>query len=133
MHGRSGLRVAAPAERRRDGRGIELRQARADDAEDASVHLDEADEREGVREVDDLVGEVRDAVDVGRPFDRGDQHLDAGDVLRLERRDERVEKRALVLRERRAQELRDYLLAGAVSQAPGEGLGVADAGVRVAE
>ena len=51
--------------------------------------------------------------------------------MRLERRDERVEERALLLRERRAQVLRDHVLAGAVAQAPGERLGVphADAGV----
>ena len=53
--------------------------------------------------------------------------------MRLERRDQRVEQRALLLRERRAQVLRDHVLAGAVAQAPGERLGVADADARVAE
>ena len=56
------------------------------DAEHAAVHRDEQHERARVGQVDDLVGEVRDPVDVARPLDRGDEHLDAADSTRLELR-----------------------------------------------
>ena len=47
----------------------------ADDDEDALVHLDQEDERPCVGEVDDLVREVRDAVDVLRPLHGRDENL----------------------------------------------------------
>ena len=127
------LRVPAAAECRRDRSRVELGDARAHDAEDAAVHLDEADERPRVGEVDDLVREIGDAVDVLRPGYGGDEHLQALDGVGLERRDERVEQRPLLLGERRAQVLRDHVLTGAVAQAPGERLRVAEADARVAE
>ena len=125
--------MPAAAERPRDGGGVELRNARAADAEDPPVHLDEADERLGIREVDDLVREVRDSVDVRRPGDRRDEDLQPADGVALERCDERVEERALLLGERRAQVLRDHVLARPVAQAPGQRLGVPERDPGIAE
>ena len=120
------LRMAAASQGRRDRRGIELGHPRPDHAEDPAVHLDEADERAAVGEVDDLVREVGDALDVLRPPEPGHEHLVAARLVRLEARDERVEERALALGERRVQVLRHHLLARAVPHAPGQGLRVAD-------
>jgi hypothetical protein len=85
VDGRGRLGVPTPAERARDRRGVELRHARAADAEHAPLHLDEADERLGVREVDDLVSEVGDPVDVRRPGHGRDEHLEPADRVALER------------------------------------------------
>ena len=85
VDGRGRLLVPAAAERRRDRGGVQLGQARAGDAEHPPVHLHEADERQRVGEVDDLVGEIRHAVDVGRPGDRRHEHLETGDRVRLDR------------------------------------------------
>ena len=86
---RGGLRMPAAAERRRDRRGVDRLRPAPDDDEDALVHLDEQDERPRVGEVDDLVGEVRDPVDVCRPAHRGDQNLLALRVDRLQRVEQR--------------------------------------------
>jgi hypothetical protein len=125
--------VSAASERGGHRGSVDLGDARAHDAEDTRVHLHEAYERAGVREVDDLVREVGDAVHVPGPGDRGDEHLETARRVRLEGGDERVEQGALLLRERRAQVLRDHVLARPVPQAPGERLGVAPADARVAE
>ncbi len=59
--------MAPAAERGGDrGRVDPVRSAPHDD-EDPLVHLDEEDERPGIREIDDLVREVRYPVDVLRP------------------------------------------------------------------
>ena len=52
---------------------------------------------------------------------------------RLERRHERVEERALLFGERRAQVLRDHVLARPVAEAPRERLGVPERDPRIAE
>ena len=133
VHRRGSLLMPAAAQHRGDRGRVELGQARAHDAEDAAVHLHEADEGQRVGEIDDLVRQVGDAVDVGRPRDGRHEHLEAGDRVRLERRDEGVEQGTLLLRERRAKVLGDDLLARAVAQAPGERLGVADAHAGIGE
>ena len=76
--------MATAAQRGGDRRGIELGQARANHAEDPTLHLHQADERERVGEVDELVRQIRHPVDVGGPGDRSDQHLDPRDRVRLE-------------------------------------------------
>ena len=65
--------MASAAERGRDGRRVERVGATANDDEHALVHLDEQHECAGVRQVDDLVREMRDAVDVLGPLQRGDE------------------------------------------------------------
>ncbi len=121
------------AERRGDRGGVELCDARAHDAEHTLVHLDEADERAAVGQVDDLVGEVGDALHVLGPAERGHEHLVSPRLVRLEAGDERVEERTLALGQRCVQELRDHLLACPVAHAPGERLGVADRRPGIAE
>ena len=96
----------------------------ADDGEDALVHLHEQDERLRVREVDDLVREVGDALDVLGPAHRGDEDLLAGGVHRLERVHEPVQQVPLAGGQRRVQVRGDEILARAVAEAPGEGVGV---------
>ena len=66
-----------PPPRPRRARRVELRSAAAGDREDAIVHLDEHDERAAVGQVDDLVRQVRDALDVVGPGDGRDEQLDA--------------------------------------------------------
>ena len=88
--GRS-LRVSAAAERGSEHRGVELGHAAAKYGHDSAVHLDEADETPGVGEVDELVGEVGDAVDVARPGKCADKDVVPGDALRLECGEQRVE------------------------------------------
>ena len=66
---RGSLRVAAAAERAGDRSGVDGLRAAANDDEDPAVHLDQEHERARVREVDDLVRQVRDAVDVLGPGD----------------------------------------------------------------
>ncbi len=66
--------MAAAAERSGDRSGVHGLRAAANDDEDPVVHLDQKHERARVREVDDLVRQVRDAVDVLGPGDRRDQH-----------------------------------------------------------
>ncbi len=130
---RSGLRVSAAAEQLRDRSGVDLGGPAAGNTEDPAVHLDEQDERLAVGHVDDFVGQVRDAVHVARPGDRGDEHLDACELSRFDRLEDRSEQLPLVLGERRVQELREQLLAGAVTKAPREGLRVALGRARVRE
>jgi hypothetical protein len=127
------LGVAPASERASDDGSIQFRDTRAHDAEDAFVHLDEAHERATIRQVDDLVGEVGDAVHVLGPLERGDENLVSTGLVRLEPRKESVEQRALALGERSVQVLRDHLLASPVPHAPGERLGVADGRPRIAE
>ncbi len=122
---RGRLGVAAAAEDPGRGSGVELLRAAADDAEHPAVHLDEQHERLRVGQVDDLVREVRDPVDVARPGDGRDEHLDPGHLVRLERVEQRAEQLALVAGQRRVQELGEQLLARPVAQAPRERLGVA--------
>ena len=55
VHGRGGLLMPAAAQHRGDRGRVELGQARAHDAEDAAVHLHEADKGQRVGEIDDLV------------------------------------------------------------------------------
>ena len=88
--GRS-LRVSAAAERGSEHRGVELGHAAAEYGHHSAVHLDEADETPGVGEVDELVGEVGDAVDVARPGNCADKDVVPGDALRLECGEQRVE------------------------------------------
>ncbi len=133
VDGRRGLRMSPAAEGGRDGRGVQLGDARPHDAEDAALHLDEADERPRVGEVDDLVGEVRDAVDVLGPGDGRNEDLQPAGGVRLDRADECVEQRALLVAERRAEVLRDHVLASSVTKAPRERLRVAHADARIAE
>ena len=64
------LRVTASAERRGDDGRVDSLRPAPDDGEHALVHLHEQDERPRVRQVDDLVREVRDAVDVLGPAHR---------------------------------------------------------------
>ena len=64
---RRGLLVPATAESARSSGRVERRRAAAYDAEDAAVHLHEQHERTGIGEVDDLVREVRHALDIARP------------------------------------------------------------------
>ena len=131
--GRGSLRMSAAAERGGERGRVELGHAAAEHGHDSAVHLDEADEPAGVGEVDELVGEVRDAVDVARPGERADQDVVPGDAHRLERGEQRVEQLALVLRQRLMQVAGDHLLAGPVAEAPGERLGVTEGRARVGQ
>ncbi len=78
--------------------GVELGGPAAGDAEDPALHLDEHDEGRAVGDVDELVGEVRDAVDVARPGDGGDEHLDPASSRGSSRLEQRREQLALVAR-----------------------------------
>ncbi len=69
--------------------------------------------------------EVRDSLHVARPAERRHEHVQAVDVVRLERVDERVEQLALVGGERRVEVALEQLLARAVPQAPRQGVRVA--------
>ena len=133
MDGRRGLRVPAAAERGSDRGGVQLGDARPHDAEDALVHLDEANQSARVGQVDELVREVGDPVHVVGPGDRRDEHVEALHVMGLEAREQRVEQRALRLPQRRVQVLGHHVLTRPVAHAPGERLGVAHADARVAE
>ncbi len=117
--------VTSAAERGGDDSGVELGRAAAHDGEDPPVHLDEDDEGTAVGEVDDLVCEIRDAVDVIRPGHRRDEHLDPAGRVCLCCVDQRVQQGALVVAERGVQERGDQLLPRAVAQAPGERVRVA--------
>ncbi len=125
IDGRGRLGVTAAAERAGERRGVELGHAGARDAEDPLPHLHERDEAARIGEVDELVDEVRDPVDVLGPGDRGDEHLEAAGVVRLDPGDERLEERALLRPQGRVQVLGDHVLARAVAQAPAERVGVA--------
>jgi hypothetical protein len=118
------LRMASAAEHAREHGRVELGCPAADDGEDTVVHLHEQHERPAVGEVDELVREVRDPVDVGRPLERRDEHFDAGRLDGLEAVEQRVQQLALGLAERRVQVARDQVLTGAVTQAPAERLRV---------
>ncbi len=130
---RGSLRVAAAPERLGDARGVDLRRTAADHREDAVFHLDEAGEGLAVGEVDELVSEVRDAVDVPRPRDGCHQHLHAADVVRLGRVQQRIEQITLLGRERHVEVRGDEVLIRAVAQAPRERLGVALRRARIRE
>ena len=130
---RRGLRVPAAAERAGDPGCVDPVRAAPGDDKDAAVHLDEQDEGAGVREVDDLVREVRDAFDVHGPRERSDQGLLAARVDRFERLEQMLEELALVVGERHVQVRGDELLARAVPQAPGECIDVALGRRRVRE
>ena len=112
--------MPAPAEHGRDGRGVDPRRPAARHGEDALVHLHEQHQRPRVGEVDDLVREVRDALDVVEPVHGGDQHLLPCRIHGLERVQELVQEIALGGAERRVQVLGDEILARAVAQAPRE-------------
>ena len=56
-----------------------------------------------------------------------------GDALRLERGEQRVEQRALVLHQRLMQVAGDHVLARPVAEAPGERLGVTQGRARVGQ
>ena len=130
---RSRLPVPAAAERAGQLRRVDLGRAAAHDREHALLHLDEHDEGTAVGQVDDLVCEVGDAVDVYRPLDRADQHLDSGCLDALEPVEERGEQLALGLAERRVQVRGDQLLPGAMTEAPAQRLRVALGRARVGE
>jgi hypothetical protein len=106
--------VPAAAEDAGDRRRVDLRRPAARDGEDAVVHLHEHHERPSVRQVDDLVGEVRDAVDMTRPRHRRNEDLDARDPFRLARLQEGGEQLTLVVSERRVEKSGEQILAGAV-------------------
>ena len=114
------LRVSSAAERLRDDRGIELGNPAPDDGDDPPVHLDEADEGPAGGEVDELVREHRHALHVLRPAQRGDENLRLAHLNRLERVKQRVEERPLVFPEGRVEVMRERLLPGSATQAPGE-------------
>src|SRR5205085_4260695 len=113
---RGRLGVAAAAENGRERRGIELGGPAARNREDPSVHLDEHGKARGVGDVDQLVREVRDSLDVLRGCRSRDEHLDARHLMRLERIEQRREKLALGLAERRVQEAREQVLLRAVTK-----------------
>ena len=117
--------MTASAEGGSGGGGVERRRTAANDAEDTPLHLHEQHEPATVGQVDDLVREVRDPLDVARPAERCDEHAQAGQLVRLERVDERVEQLALVGGERRVKVALEQLLARAVPQAPRQGVRVA--------
>ena len=103
-----------PAEAGRDSRSVDVRCPAARDGENPVVHLDEQDERAAVGQVDDLVGEVRDAVHVARPGDRRDQHLDSGYALGSDCGHQSSEQLALLVGQRCVEEPREQSLPGAV-------------------
>ena len=117
--------MAAAAERRGERGRVELGRLAADDAEHAAVHLDQADEGAGLGEVDELVRERRDAGVRGCARRGGKHDLEARDLLRLERFEQRGEELPLLRRERRVQVRAHFVLARAVMEAPGERVGVA--------
>ena len=125
--------MPAPAERSRNSRGVEFGHARADDTEDSAVHLHETDKRAGVRQVDDLVRQVRHAVDVVGPANRRDEYFEARDIVLLNGRQERIEERPLPLSERCVEVVGDHVLAGAVAKAPRERLSVPERDAGIAE
>jgi len=117
--------MAAAAEHGRERRGVELRDPAARHREDPAVHLDEQGEAGRVGHVDELVGQVRDPLDVLRRSRGRDEHLDARHLVRLDRVEQGREQLALGLPQRRVQEAREHLLLRAVAQAPAERLGIA--------
>jgi hypothetical protein len=123
--GRRRALVAAAAERGGQRAGVDPLAAAARDQHDPLLHLDEHDERPAVGQVDQLVGQVADAVDVLRPRDGRDQQLLPAGVHRLDGLLEREQQPALGSRERRVQELEHELLARPVTHAPGERVRVA--------
>jgi hypothetical protein len=125
--------VPSAAEQARDLGRVDGRRPAAGDRENPVVHLDEQGEGLAVGQVDDLVRKVRDAVDVARPGDGAEEHLDAGQLVRLEHAEQGREELALLLGQRRVEELGEQLLARAVAQAPGQGLRIALGRRRVRE
>ncbi len=119
------LRVATATERSRDGGRVERLRTTPNDDEHALVHLDEQHERTRVREVDDLVREVRHAVDVLGPLQRSDEDLLAVRDDRLQALHQGLEQLPLTRSERRVQVLVHELLARAVADAPRQGVDVA--------
>ena len=112
---RGRLGVAAAAEHGRERRGVELRGPAARYSEDPAVHLDEHGEARGVGHIDQLVRQIRDPLDVLRRCRRGDEHLDARHLVRLERVEQGRQELALGLAERGMEEAREQLLLGAVA------------------
>jgi hypothetical protein len=127
-HRRRRGRMPAPAQGGGQRARIEVRDAAAGDREHAPVHLDQDCQGAAVGQVDDLVCEVRDAVHVAGPRHGGDEHVDPAGLVGLQRVDQRVEQRALVVGQRRVQERGDRLLPRTVAAAPGERVGVARRG-----
>ena len=119
------LRMATATERSRDGGRVERLRTTPNDDEHALVHLDEQHERTGVREVDDLVREVRHAVDVLGPLQRSDEDLLAVRDDRLQALHQGLEQLPLTRSERRVQVLVHELLARAVADTPRQGVDVA--------
>ena len=114
--GRGCLRMSAAAELGGHCIRVERRRAATDHAEDAVVHLHQQHQRLG------------DSVDVARPGDRGQEHLDARRLVGLARLEQTAQQLPLVAGERRVQERAEQVLSRAVPQAPGERLGVALSG-----
>ena len=107
--------MTAAAERYRDRLRVDRLTPAAHDTEDAVLHLDEEQERAAVGEIDELVGEVRDPVDVLRPRHGRHEHLVARRLHRLERIRERVQQLALGRGERQVQVVREQVLPCAVA------------------
>ena len=121
------------AERGGDRGRVDPLRSASHDGEHALVHLDEDDERPGIREIDDLVREVRHPVDVLRPSDGGEQHVVAVRLDRLERVEQVLQETALRRRERRMQVVVHEILARAVPEAPRQRVDVALRRSRVGE
>jgi len=131
--GRCRLRMSAPAQGGREHGCIDSAGSAAGDCKDAAIHLDEHDERAGIREVDDLVSEVRDALHILRPVDCRKQDLLSPGVDRLEHVHQPVQQIALGGCERRVQVGGNEILARAVAKAPREGVGIALGARRIRE
>ncbi len=117
----------------RESRRVELWRPAPHHAERPGVHLDETDETRALRDLDELVREVRHAVDVDGPRDGGNEDLDAVHRQRLERREKCVEQLALLLRERGVKVVGDHLLLRAVAQTPGKRLRIPERRRRIGE
>ena len=88
--------MPSSAESGRDCGGVDGVGAASHHDEDPLVHLDEQHESASVREIDDLVSEIRDAVDVLRPGQRRDEHLLSVRRDGLEPLHQRIEERPLL-------------------------------------
>ena len=128
---RGGLGVTPSAERSGKRSSVDSLAPAAHDREDAPVHLHEENENARVREIDDLVREVRDAFDVLGPPHGCDEQLLATCVDGLDGLHQRLQQLSLRWSERRMQVLPDEILACAVSHAPSERVHVPLGGRRV--
>ena len=119
------LCVTATPERRGDRGRIDSFRPAPDDGENTLVHLHQEDERTRIRQVDDLVREIRDAVDVLGPAHGREVDVLLWRVDRLERVEQLLQQAPLRRCQRRVKVLVHEILTRAVAEAPRESVDVA--------